>query len=353
MGATLAEAIEARDALRLRARGAPWLRGLGVSFDARGYGLELRTATPVPGVPRFIHGVPVHAVIVGPPPPLQVPRWRWSGRPEVFHALDANGDGVVDEHELENALGTGAALVRGEGSAPLRLATWQGAPKLFHALDRDGDDLVSRHDVEIGLGSHALRLVNGHPAVGPMLPAGAAYGWRGAARWINFADREAKAAYMADAARHDAEDPAVLRWARAFRGLPRPDREEAILRFVQRCIRYERDPAWFDAQGTRHGIELLDSSAVGLHRGYGDCDLKARVFVALCLAAGVPAAIEPVFRGETGFPHVRARVRMRDDEWETADPTIVNSTIGKLPRHALTVFPPESEPLEDALTRRK
>ena len=162
MGATLAEAIEARDALRRRARGAPWLRGLGIGLAARGYGLELRTAAPVPGVPRFVHGVPVQAVIVGSPPPLTVPRWRWSGRPELFQALDADCDGIVDEVDLENALGRGAALVRGEGSAPLRLAAWQGASPLFHALDRDGDGLVSCNDVETGLGPHAIRLVNGH-----------------------------------------------------------------------------------------------------------------------------------------------------------------------------------------------
>jgi transglutaminase-like putative cysteine protease len=94
-------------------------------------------------------------------------------------------------------------------------------------------------------------------------------------------------------------------------------------------------------------FELLDSAAVGLHRGYGDCDLKARLFVALCLACGVAAEIEPVFKGETGFPHVRARVLTETSEtggerWETADPTIVNSTIGHLPRKALTAFPREA-----------
>jgi hypothetical protein len=208
----------------------------------------------------------------------------------------------------------------------------------------------------------------------------------------HFADREAKAKYMSEAARHDAEDPTVRAWARQFLPLPRHKRAGAILRFVQRCIRYERDPAWYDDQGNRHGIELLDSAATGLFRAYGDCDLKARLFVALCLACGVAADIDPVFTGQNGFPHVRARAlaelaetageeerlfielcracgvradihrvstaqqdvaRLRerflaetsgtaDERWETADPTIVNSTIGHLPRKALTAFPREA-----------
>ena len=243
MGATFAQAVAARDALRLRLQRAPWLRGLGIGAHEGVYRVELRTSRPMRGLPLFVLGVPVHVVVT--------------------------------------------------------------------------------------------------PHAAPALPASFAHRWRGSGRWINFPNREAKAAYMADAARHDAHDPAVLTWARGFVALPRPDREEAILRFVQRCIRYERDPAWYDREGHRHGIELLDSSAVALHRGYGDCDVKARLFVALCLATGITAEIEPVFRGENGFPHVRARVLSPGGRWETADPTIVNSTIGRLPRHPLTALPQE------------
>jgi hypothetical protein len=69
--------------------------------------------------------------------------------------------------------------------------------------------------------------------------------------------------------------------------------------------------------------------------------------IAARAACGVAADIEPVFfTGDTGFSHVRARVLRETSEtagerWETADPTIVNSTIGHLPRKALTAFPRE------------
>jgi hypothetical protein len=271
-------------------------------------------------------------------PTAAIPRWAWLGRGEVFDALDANGDGVVDDAELRGALGPEVMRLAVHGfPSPVPRSAWNGPERVFAALDLDRNGVLDELELRDGLGPHVQRLLRDEPLIGPALPGGASVGWKGAARWITFKDREDKARYMADAARHDAADPAIQWWVQAFRALPRPEREGAILRFCQRCLRYERDPAWFDARGGRHGIELLDSSAVGLSRGYGDCDLKARVFVALCLAAGVPAEIEPVFRGENGFPHVRARVlRVDDARWDTADPTIVNSSIGALPRVART-----------------
>ena len=61
-----------------------------------------------------------------------------------------------------------------------------------------------------------------------------------------------------------------------------------------------------------------------------------------------------MFVGEEGFPHVRAKVLVEDSEsagggtWEVADPTLVYSRIGYLPRRKLTAFLPEDEGTSEA-----
>jgi transglutaminase-like putative cysteine protease len=165
-------------------------------------------------------------------------------------------------------------------------------------------------------------------------------------RWRRFHTREEKLAYMQLYARRGARHPSVLQWARRFERLPPPARPAAILRFVQTDVRYERDPHWYDPQGKRHGIEVLESPAVVLLRGYGDCDAKASTFVALCLALGIEARMSPVFLGENGFPHVRAEVRVpRVDgrglgPWQLADPTLIDSTIGHVQGFKRTALEP-------------
>jgi transglutaminase-like putative cysteine protease len=149
--------------------------------------------------------------------------------------------------------------------------------------------------------------------------------------WVRFADREAKLDFMRASVPRDMQHPLVKRVARRFERLPRPAREEAILAFCQFGITYASDPRFTDSRG-RHPVEVLDSVAVALDRGFGDCDVKALAFVTLCRLCGIEADLDPVFRGETGFPHVRAKVRGLDGRWRVADPSIVNSSIGRLPK---------------------
>ncbi len=139
---------------------------------------------------------------------------------------------------------------------------------------------------------------------------------------VYFKDNFEKAAYMQRGAEKDAHAPLVRAWARQF--LQGPDARsiaEAIFSFCQLAVDYVNDP----------GVEILDSASVALARGFGDCDAKSRLFVALCLACGIPARIQPRFReGGKRFPHVLAAVQL-NHQWYEADPTIVNSRIGQIP----------------------
>lgn len=128
-----------------------------------------------------------------------------------------------------------------------------------------------------------------------------------------------KARYMLEQSIRDANLPAVRQWATVFSRLREQERPAAILYFVQWGIDYVRDP----------GREVLEDAAVALLRGYGDCDAKSRLFVALCIACGIPARGLPV-RPEDDFPHILAEVFL-GGRWLRADPTILNSAIADIP----------------------
>ena len=142
---------------------------------------------------------------------------------------------------------------------------------------------------------------------------------------VDFPTGLAKAQYMKRASVADASLAIVQRWARVFCELPLDARAPAILKFCQYALDYVRDPK----------REVLEDSTVTLSRGFGDCDAKSRVFIALCLASGLPARSHPV-RPEADFPHVLAEVYWRG-AWQKADPTIVNSEIGRIPPGAMAV----------------
>jgi transglutaminase-like putative cysteine protease len=148
----------------------------------------------------------------------------------------------------------------------------------------------------------------------------------------HFRDNREKARYMTDEAIKDARHSRVQQWASEFLKVrPGATRAAAILRFCQYAIDYVRDPR----------EEVLESADVVLLRGYGDCDAKQRLFVALCTACGIAARALPVFRGLNAerFPHVLAEVLL-DGRWYRADPTILNSLINAIPSasHAITNY---------------
>lgn len=151
---------------------------------------------------------------------------------------------------------------------------------------------------------------------------------------VTFLDDHAKAAWLIRAAERDACCPSVVSAALAFCGLAPEVRAAAIQAWARDSIRYVRDPYWQE--------EFADSETV-LRRGWDDCDGKARVFVAVCLAACLDARIFPVFDAGGSFVHVQALVRWpgsstrpdaRAGGWVLAELTLAGVQLGQGVEHA-------------------
>ena len=142
---------------------------------------------------------------------------------------------------------------------------------------------------------------------------------------VEFPTNRAKANWMLTKSAEDVKLPEVQRWSQVFRNLPERERPAAILKFCQFGLQYVRDPR----------REVLEDSAVTLVRGWGDCDAKSRLFVALCRACGIPARGLPV-RPDDDFPHILAEVFI-NGQWTPADPTVLNSSIGRIPSPSMCV----------------
>ena len=95
-------------------------------------------------------------------------------------------------------------------------------------------------------------------------------------------------------------------------------------------VAYTRDGAQFGGEDiagfTREPTpnDALDA----LERGRDDCDAKARLFVALCLAAGLPARMVPLVAGDR-LKHVAGEVRV-DGAWLHAETTLARACLGDL-----------------------
>lgn len=77
-----------------------------------------------------------------------------------------------------------------------------------------------------------------------------------------------------------------------------------------------------------------------LRRGYDDCDAKARLFVALALAAGITARMVPYWKRDNGrldpwgapterLAHVAAEVRL-NEAWWPVETTLARARLGEL-----------------------
>jgi transglutaminase-like putative cysteine protease len=125
-------------------------------------------------------------------------------------------------------------------------------------------------------------------------------------RVVSFRDAREKADFLDAEASRDSLRPRIREFARriALGGSVNDEASivEQIHAFVRDAIPYVRDPSW---------EEFADSETIlGMTKGRpagGDCDDKARLFVALSRGVGIDARILPVFDGDD-FVHVQAQV---------------------------------------------
>jgi transglutaminase-like putative cysteine protease len=146
-------------------------------------------------------------------------------------------------------------------------------------------------------------------------------------RTVTFHDGEAKANWLDANATLDARLPETRSLATRFamQRIHDPNDKEALARdihaWVRDCIRYVNDPA---------GEELSDSDQV-LAAGFGDCDDKARLFVALCRAIGIESRIRPCFEGDD-FVHVQAECNVgRPKRWHIVELIVRDVAFGEKP----------------------
>ncbi len=133
------------------------------------------------------------------------------------------------------------------------------------------------------------------------------------ARVVTFQSLQEKAHYLDSSASLDALRTDVQDYARRFeRFSDAESRTRAIQRWVRDNIKYQYD---YRVSINRRGEEFADSASL-IKRGFGDCDDKARIFVALVRAVemihplNVRARIRPIFtKHPYEFVHVQAEVK--------------------------------------------
>lgn len=145
----------------------------------------------------------------------------------------------------------------------------------------------------------------------------------------DFPDDAAKWAFLRDAPALDARDYRVsLLAARLWDASDGSPRTFAILAqaFARDVIIYRTDTEQFG------GEDIAPAGQVGdvIERGIDDCDAKARLFVALCLAEHIPARMVSKWIGAE-LSHVSAIVTI-DGKDLPVELTLARARLGDLPR---------------------
>lgn len=157
---------------------------------------------------------------------------------------------------------------------------------------------------------------------------------------VNAAAELAKWEFLERAPQIDRTNPEIVARAKALRrAAGRSDLHFAMLAFAlaRDCIPYVTDTARVGGEDiagyTRPAratdpVDALNRAASGEGKRAGDdCDAKARLFVALCLAAGLSARMVPRWSGAR-LAHVSAAVRL-GGKWWHAETTLARARLGE------------------------
>jgi len=155
-------------------------------------------------------------------------------------------------------------------------------------------------------------------------------------------DEQRKWQFLKNAPAEDAKSPEVQALAANIREIAKitawPDWTFAYLALsISRdCIKYQLDSIrvgreQIDGFTDPHGSPLLP-----LIRGVDDCDAKARLFCALCIAGGIAAEMVPRWKGDE-LAHVYAKVLLPlqagQYEWRFVETILRRATIGEESGH--------------------
>jgi transglutaminase-like putative cysteine protease len=141
--------------------------------------------------------------------------------------------------------------------------------------------------------------------------------------------------YLARAPEIDAKEPAIRELASHLLAACNGDRTRFVrlaMAFVRDVIQYETDTQRVGQEDIQRAGELSDM----VTRGVDDCDALARLFVALCLAAGIPAEMAPKWKpnptmaGGQELVHVFAFVQYHGEK-RPVELTLYRARVGDLP----------------------
>jgi transglutaminase-like putative cysteine protease len=131
----------------------------------------------------------------------------------------------------------------------------------------------------------------------------------------------------------DSKNPKIIKMAKMIWGLSMSD----PMRFFRLALAVARDGIKFESDVKQFGGEDIagitrppepNDAIEAYSRGHDDCDSKARLFVALCLAAGFTARLWPLWR-HGRLQHVAAEVQFQG-RWIHAETIVARARLGEM-----------------------